>query len=534
MDNFRRRPNQSLDGFVPRKQPTITSPNRSRITTTPNKIAPSPTQPSLAPLFNNPVNSQKLPPVVPVHHGAKKDQPKPKKRWKTIAMRSSMAMGAVFLLVGGFFGWNALHNLNKIFHGNILGDAQALFSNTKLKGEDQGRVNVLLAGNSTDDPGHDGATLTDSIMIISIDTHKHQAFMLSVPRDLWVNVNGSHEKINAANANSNFSQAGYPKSGMGQLEEVVQEKIGIPIQYYGLIDYTAFKDSVNAVGGITVNIQSPDPRGLYDPNINKQEGGPLKLPNGPTNLNGQTALNLARARGDPTIDGRVGYGFPNSDFDRTQHQRQMLTALGQKAGSAGVLSNPIKVSQLFNALGKNVSTDLSLGEVMRFIQITKGMDLGNIQSLAISNSGTTPLLGSYSSPTGQSALIPRAGLDDFSEIKAYYQKLTSDNAVVKESPTVTVLNASGVDGLGRKEANSLIAKGYNVSAVATSSHDYATSMVVDKTVNNAKPASKNLLQQLLSLTVTPASSTDPQALDAKNYTSDFVVIVGKNSVNSIQ
>lgn len=531
MDNFRRRPRQSLDGFVPRKQPTILSPNNASVSRTPKKIAPSPSQPSIAPLMNNPVR-RSLPQPVPGKHALRPhEQPKQKKRWKKIALRSSMAMGALVLILGGFFGLSALHNLNKIFHGNILGDAQALFSNTKLKGEDQGRVNVLLAGNSADDVGHDGASLTDSIMIVSIDTRNHQAFMLSIPRDLWVNVSGSHQKINAAYANSTFNRTGYPHGGMGQLEQVVQEQIGIPIQYYGLIDYSAFKDSVNAVGGITVNIQSTDKRGLYDPNINKQDGGPLRLSNGSQNLNGQTALNLARARGDPTPDGRVGYGFPNSDFDRTTHQRQMLTALAQKSSSAGVLSNPIKVSQLFNSLGKNVSTDMSLSDVMRFIQVTKGMDPNTIQSLGLTNDGQNPLVGGYSAPNGQSALIPKAGVDDFSEIRAYYQRLTSDSAVVKENPKIVVLNSTAVDGLGRKEANALSAKGFTPSAVASLPRPYDTTMIVDKTTNNGKSASRTLLQQLFSLTVTPSTSTSPQALEAKNYNADFVIILGKNSSN---
>lgn len=128
-------------------------------------------------------------------------------------------------------------------------------------------------------------------MVVSLDTKNHTGFMLSIPRDLYVDLGGSwgHQKINAANEVSSFRQAGYPAGGMGQLEQVVQNELGIPIDYYALIDYTAFKDAVNAVGRITVTIQSSDPRGLYDAYTN------LKLPNGQVTLTGNEALELARS-----------------------------------------------------------------------------------------------------------------------------------------------------------------------------------------------------------------------------------------------
>src|SRR5258708_30037544 len=108
---------------------------------------------------------------------------------------------------------------------------------------------------------------------------------------------------------------------MGLLAEVIQQNLGIKTNYYALINYNALKDGVNAVGGIGVNIQSSDPRGLYDPSIDWSTHGPLvKLKNGVQHLNGEQALDLARARGDAY----GSYGFARSDFDRTQNQRMMM------------------------------------------------------------------------------------------------------------------------------------------------------------------------------------------------------------------
>ena len=170
---------------------------------------------------------------------------------------------------------------------------------------------------------------------------------------------------------------------------------------------------------MNINIQSPDPRGLFDPNTG------IDLPDGPVFLNGQQALNLARSRGD----GYGSYGFPNSDFNRTAYQRQIFIAVAAKAKSLGTLSNPVKISDLFSALGNNFQTNLTLADVLRLIKITKPINLSSVQSYAYSSSvsSTTPnpILKAYYVPyNGQDALIPTAGISNFSQVQAYYQQLT--------------------------------------------------------------------------------------------------------------
>jgi polyisoprenyl-teichoic acid--peptidoglycan teichoic acid transferase len=347
-------------------------------------------------------------------------------RWKKVLISLAIFFAVILFGAGGWVGLKLFQNFG---WQNLLG----LFDHTRLKGEDQGRVNILLAGYSADDTGHSGAQLTDSIMLVSIDTKLHKAFMLSVPRDLYVNIpNNGYAKINEAyqdGQRENFSNAGYPAGGMGLLEEVVSQKFNVPIDYYALIDYTAFRDAVNAVGGITINVQSSDPRGLYDPSIDWTTHGPLAdYTNGPHTLNGEQALDLARARGDAY----GSYGFPRADFDRTMHQRQMLTALAGKATSVGVLSNPVKIGQLFDAFGNNVKTDLQLKEIRRLYALTKQIPNSNIASASLNDANYNgqkhlDLLTSYATPYGQSALIPAAGVDNYMQIDGYIAQLENDN-----------------------------------------------------------------------------------------------------------
>jgi LCP family protein required for cell wall assembly len=228
------------------------------------------------------------------------DKPPKKHSGKKIFLRSFLTILLLAIIGSGYVGWKFVTNEVKVFGWNGL---WSLFDPGPLDSQD-GRVNVLLAGDSvgrTDGGG--GQQLTDSIMIVSINTQNHTAFLISVPRDLYVNIPGfGSSKINATaeDGASNYgNQPSYGKNGMGLLEQVVSSDFGIPIDYYALIDYNAFQSAVDAVGGINVTIQSTDPRGLYDPSaISPTNHAPLvDLTNGEHELNGQEALDLARARG---------------------------------------------------------------------------------------------------------------------------------------------------------------------------------------------------------------------------------------------
>lgn len=362
------------------------------------------------------------------------NQPKKKDRRtakQAILKRLALSLTIVLTIIIAWLGWISwtfLDHTTGFFGGTPLGNANKLLTPTALKGEDRGHVNILIVGNSVDDPGHSGADLTDSIMLLSIDPSNHKGILLSIPRDLYVDVPGvGHQKINAAYHWGNvqkFQGPFYPSGGIGLLEKVVSDNLGIPIDYFMLVNYSALRNIVNVVGGIDIKINSSDPRGLFDPNISPVDEGPLKLSNGWHHLDGQTALNLARARGDPANNGQVAYGFAGSDFTRTEHQRQIFAALEPKLFSSKVLFNPHKVEQILDALDGNLKTDLQINEARRIAQFFKDTSMQNIKSAALSDNNVQHLQ-SYTTYDGQAALIPAAGLDNFASIKHYITKLLS-------------------------------------------------------------------------------------------------------------
>jgi LCP family protein required for cell wall assembly len=330
--------------------------------------------------------------------------------WKK-ALALLLLLPIIFLLfIGIWDARNFSHASKKMFGSSSIFN---LINSEDLQTDNSGRVNVLIVGYSVDDPGHPAATLTDSILVLSMNPSTKTGYMLSIPRDLYVNIpNNGYGKINEA----------YRDGGIAFLERIVNENFQIKTPYYVLVDYKSVRDIVNALGGITVNIQSTDPRGLFDPNISPVDGGPLKLRNGPQTLNGQSALNLTRARGDPCLCGQYQYGFNRSDFDRTQHQRQVFTAIKDRINWK-LIVDPRKNEKVFNAFADNLKTNLQLDELRPLYTLFNSIPTTDLNSISLDKLNGKDMLSSYNTPYGQSALIPAAGIDNYSLIVQELNKL---------------------------------------------------------------------------------------------------------------
>ncbi len=353
----------------------------------------------------------------PVEHAR---EPKPKRRWIKRVLRLLSLLILIPPLVIGIWDYRNFSRAGEQLFGSdsILG----LISPRPLKSTD-GRVNVLLIGYSADDPGHAGANLTDSILILSMNTAAKTGFMLSVPRDLYVDIPSyGQAKINEAyqaGEAMNFSEPGYSPGGAGLLEQVITEAFGIDLHYHALINYGAVRDAVDALGGVPVTIESSDPRGLYDPNFRPQEGGPLQLANGPQHLDGQTALRLTRARGST----RGSYGFPLSDFNRTQNQQKVFAAILGELSWELVL-DPRTNGKIFDAAAANITTSITLSEVFPFYRLFTSIPLSSLTSVSLHDVNDVNLLKSHTTRSGQSALIPAAGISNYSQIQATIRSLS--------------------------------------------------------------------------------------------------------------
>lgn len=433
---------------------------------------------------------------------------------KHTGRRIAKYVGLLLLVAIVAAGFHFYKDIAKLTGNNNPLNLLSVFRPAHLD-NDNGRVNILVAGNSADDVGHNGGDLTDSIMVLSIDTKNNTALMLSIPRDMWVSIPGyGHAKINSA----------YPDGGMDLLETVVENTTGLDIHYTALVNYTAFKDLVNAVGGITITIKSTDSRGIYDPSLDyttRRCCALAKYPNGKVTLNGKQALNLARARGDAY----GSYGFPDADYTRTQHQRQMLMAIKDKASSTAVVANPLKISSLVDAVGNNVKTDLELNEMQALYYYGKKIDDSKIDSYNIRDlKGDSELMLVGDMINGQSVQVPAAGIDNYDDIQAQIQYIFTATPEQKEGAKVVLLNATETVGLASKESGKLDDAGLQVIGHYDAPATQPKTTIIDNS-GGQKPNTLAYLKKKYNATIVVDTS-----LTAQYPSADYIVLLGASAV----
>jgi LCP family protein required for cell wall assembly len=444
-------------------------------------------------------------------------------KFRRLALRSTAVAVVLVITFGGLLLSQTYLKLHKVFQGST-GTAAALNEHVQpdlLKGEGRGRVNVLLLGRGGGD--HDAPDLTDTLMIASIDPVNKSATLLSVPRDLWVNVPGQGVmKLNAAWQTGEFKYLGKiapgsndPKAiqaGFDMIDQTMNSVLGITIDYNVLVDFQAFKQAVDTVGGVSVNV----PADLVDPTMAwENNNNPVLATAGEQMFDGKKALLYARSR------------ETSSDFARAERQRALLLALKTKVVSLGTLSNPVKLSGLMDAFGDNVKTDLSLNNASRLYGILKGINNTKITSISLADSAN-PFV-TTGTVAGQSVVLPKDGLFSYGSIQAYVRSQLKDPYILKENARVMVLNGTSTPGIATAKSDDLKSYGYNVVGVGnTPSPVWTSTTVVDLTHKNKY--TKNYLEKRFG--VKALNSLADKSIPTNG--ADFVIIVGSDEATNTQ
>ena len=434
--------------------------------------------------------------------------------------------------IGGYLAYKTLNAGGQIFKGSLLDIVQ----NQPLKQDTNGRSNILVVGTSTDDPGHEAGYLTDSIMVLSVDQKNKNAYMMSIPRDLEVQYGQSCLTGNRGKINVYFNCVGGGEGNIDADREALTKEagfigklLGLDIQYGVNVNYTVMRDLVNAVGGITVNIEgSGGAPGVMDSNfdwkcgvgdrkVSRAEvlrrcppnGHFIEYPNGPANLDAEHALYLAQARGDITPT----YGLGRSNFDREINQQKIVKAIREKATSAGVLADFSKVSSVLDALGSNLRTTFEAKEIRTLVSLAKDIQDKDIQSISFIDNDP-PLFNGNAQPS--------AGMYNFRDIQAYVKKKLTSNPITREEASVVVLNGSGIAGIGQKEADKLTEQGFVISNIANAPQGKYEDVEVYQ-IGDGKDATKAKLESLFGVTIKTAAP--PAGASAGT---NFVVIFGKD------
>ena len=232
-----------------------------------------------------------------------------------------------------------------------------------------GTTNILLLG--SDIELDKGVGRTDTIIIVSINRDGPTASMVSLPRDMWVYIPGwTMNRINTAL--SRGSSAGYPGGAVAQLKDTILYNFGVPIHYYGQVDFQGFKESVDLIGGVEVAVscQLRDWR-LKSPELNpdiEDNWEMITLKPGLYDMDGEMALWYARSR------------RTTSDFDRGRRQQQVLRAMLNKGVDLNLLP---QAPELWNTYRDSIKTDMDIGRMLQLAALGPEVRENGVQHLYI-------------------------------------------------------------------------------------------------------------------------------------------------------
>ncbi len=266
----------------------------------------------------------------------------------------------------------------------------------------QDPINILALGRPGN--GYSGANLTDTLIVIHIKPTEEKAILISLPRDLLVQVPNYNylSKINSL----------YYRAGIEKLKEKIGQITGLKINYYLLVDIKVVKEVIDLIDGLNVYV----PEDIYDnfypgPNYTYQS---FNLPAGWRYLDGETALKYIRTR----------YTSPNGDFDRMARQQQILYLLKQKVLSYNLLWDLSTYLKIYTSLKGHIETDLGILKLKSFWSLARQIDPNNVKTIVIDKKETELLKGGLVNLSGQQASViyPVAGQGNYHEIQKYIQE----------------------------------------------------------------------------------------------------------------
>jgi LCP family protein required for cell wall assembly len=336
------------------------------------------------------------------------------------------------------------------------------------------RVNVLLIGlDYRDWQAGEGAPRSDTMILLTLDPIARTAGILSIPRDLWVNIPGGFDYGRINTAYSLGESYKYPNGGgPGLAMATVEELLGVPIDYYAQIDFGAFVRFIDEIEGIKIDIKEKmkvDPLG--DDNVKT-------LRPGLQTLNGELALAYARTR-----------KTEGGDFDRAQRQQEVILAIRDRILTKDILPRLIsRAPALYQELSAGVNTNLNLEQVIQLAWMAQQIPAESIKGGVIGPPDQVLLV---KSPQGDDVLKPIADkIRDLRDSVFFDTGNTSPAAnlppaevVAAESARLSVLNGTATAGLAATTTDYLKGQGYNVVETSNAESLYPSTTLYDYTGN---------------------------------------------------
>lgn len=384
-------------------------------------------------------------------------------------------------------------------------------------GSTDDRINVLLMG--IGGGNHEGAELTDTIMLASIRPSTGTVALFSLPRDLLVNIEGyGWRKINNANAFGEMASTG---GGPELARKTLSDTFDIPIQYYLRVDFKAFVDVVNILGGVTVTVDKSFTDYTY-PTLDKKVQTVSFQP-GQQTMNGERALMYARSR--HSMNNNEG-----SDFARSHRQQKILLALKDKLFSSTLLFRPQKISEIISSLQENIATNLETWQLLTLGATLKKVDSQSIIS-TVFDDGEGGYLISATSPEGAYVLQPRTGsfLIMQEKVKNIFNEMPQEtDHRIGDSAKVVIKNGTRIEGVAGRAASLIKNYAFVIDGIGNAhSRDYQKTVIYDLTGGK-----KNRPLEFLKKTFNAEGIYDPYSTELSDLPRqdgsgpDFLVLLG--------
>jgi LCP family protein required for cell wall assembly len=372
------------------------------------------------------------------------------------------------------------------------------------------RINILVLGIDRRDD-EEGPWRTDTMIVATFDPKTRSAGMLTIPRDLYVPIpapGAGENRINTANFYGDSSK--YPGGGPALAKKTVEYNFAIPIHYYVVVDFDGFRNVIDALGGIEIDVAEA----IDDPEYPTEDYGVthLQIPAGRQHMDGDMALKYARSRKS------------TSDFDRSRRQMQVILAARDKALKINALA---QAPQLLAQLSGALETDMPPEQILALAPLVAQVRPDNIKSRSIDLNMTYEIRLN----TGADVLWPNR-----EAIGALIQEMFSAGAETSaisisplkaEAARITILNGTRKDGLAAMAKRYLNDNGFNVVQISNAEkRDYNTTVLVDMA---GKPATVDWLSQRFN--VQPSNIRQNPTIERE---SDIRIILGQDWTPPLQ
>jgi polyisoprenyl-teichoic acid--peptidoglycan teichoic acid transferase len=284
--------------------------------------------------------------------------------------------------------------------GQITQDPQEIIDSTS------GRTNFLILGIRGE--GYDSPDLSDTIIVFSYNHQDKNIKMISIPRDLWID--SYKTKINSI---YHYGQEkNQDKGGISMIQASIQQVLDVPIHYTIVINFSAFRQVIDSLGGVTIDVQNEFIDQKF-PIPGKENAYPIetrfetvKFDKGLQLMDGETALKFVRSRNSEGDEG--------TDFARSKRQQLLLSALKNKIFETNVFLNKQKIDELLTILETNIQTNIPPDIYPTLIKLAlknKDSQIGSINLSSENESGQLNILETkrLSDYDNQWVLIARDG-----------------------------------------------------------------------------------------------------------------------------